>query len=61
MNITDLIDMYEIKKRQYGDAAYLHISEIFQEAREKHKQEYLDSPKAPRLRAESKVRDPEPT
>ena len=46
MKLNDLIEMYEEKRRQYGDKAYLHVSEIFEEAREEYKQEYLRSKKA---------------
>ncbi|MFC1909386.1 BsaWI family type II restriction enzyme [Chloroflexota bacterium] len=59
MKLKDLIEMYETKKKQYGDKAYLHISEIFSEAREKYKQEYLVSPKAQKLRAQGKSPDAE--
>jgi len=59
MKLKDLIEMFETKKKQYGDDAYLHISEIFQEAREKYKQEYLASPKAQKVRAEGKSPDAE--
>lgn len=54
MKLTDLIAMYENKKMAYGDKAYLHISEIFEEARQKYKQEYLMNPKAQKLRVEAK-------
>jgi len=33
MKLKDLIEMYEDKRRQHGDKAYLYISEIFEEAR----------------------------
>ena len=59
MKLEDLIEMYETKKKQYGDNAYLHISEIFGEAREKYKQEYLASPKAQKLKVEGKSPDAE--
>lgn len=59
MEFTDLIKMYEIKKKQFGDKAYIHISEIFDEAREEYKQEYLASPKAQYLRAKGKTPDAE--
>jgi type II restriction enzyme len=59
MKLSDLIRMYEDKKRLYGDKAYLHISEVFEEAREKYKQEYLASAKAAKLRAEGKIPDAE--
>jgi len=54
MKFEDLIEMYEDKKKQYGDDAYLHVSEIFEEVREKYKREYLASPKAQKLRAQGK-------
>jgi len=59
MKLKDLIEMYESMKKQYGEDAYLHISEIFEEARERYKQEYLASPKAQNLRAEGKSPDAE--
>jgi len=59
MKLKDLIEMYESKKKEYGDDAYLHISEIFEEARERYKKEYLMSPKAQKLRAEGKSPDAE--
>jgi len=55
MKLKDLIEMYETKKKQYGDEAYLHISEIFDEVREEYKREYLVSPRAQKLRAQGKV------
>ncbi len=59
MKLKDLIEMYEVKKKQYEDKAYLHISEIFEEAREKYKQEYLASPKAQKVIAQGKMPDAE--
>ena len=59
MKLKDLIEMYEDKNKQFGDKAYLHISEIFEEAREKYKQEYLASPKAQKLRTQGKSPDAE--
>lgn len=55
MKLSDLIDIYEDKKKQFGDKAYLHISEMFEEVREKYKQEYLASPRALKLKAEGKL------
>lgn len=55
MKFEDLIGIYEDKKKQYGDKAYLHVSEIFEEVREKYKQEYLAGSRAQRLRAEGKT------
>jgi len=59
MKLKDLIEMYEAKKERYGDKAYLHISEIFEEAREKYRQEYLASPRAQKVRAKGRVPDAE--
>lgn len=59
MKFEDLIKIYEHQKKQFGDKAYLHISEIFEQAREKYKLEYLSSAKAQRLRTEGKVPDAE--
>ena len=59
MNFKDLIELYEIKKKTYEDEAYLHISEIFEEARERYKQEYLVSPKAQKLKSQGKSPDAE--
>ncbi len=59
MKLNDLIRIYEDKKKSYGDEVYLHVSEIFEEAREKYKQEYLSSPKASKLRAAGKTPDAE--
>jgi len=59
MKLKDLIEMYENKRRKFGDDAYLHISEIFEEAREKYKQEYLVSSKAQKLKSAGKVPDAE--
>ena len=51
--------MYEDKKRLYGSKAYLHVSKIFDEAREEYKQQYLSSDKALRKRAQGKFPDAE--
>jgi len=59
MRLNDLLRIYEGKKRQYKDKAYLHISEVFEEARERYKSEYLSSPRAARLRAQGKTPDAE--
>jgi len=44
MKIDDLIRLYQQKKSQFGDEAYLHISELFDEVREPYKEEYLARP-----------------
>jgi len=59
MELKDLIEMYENKKKLYGDKAYLHVSEIFREAREEYKKEYLASPKAEKKIAQGKTPDAE--
>jgi type II restriction enzyme len=59
MKLKDLIEMYEEKKKQFGSEVYLHISEIFEEARGKYKEEYLASPKAQKKRAQGKTPDAE--
>ncbi len=59
MKLGDLIRIYEDKKRQYGSKAYLHVSEIFEEAREEYKREYLASSKAAKIRAAGKFPDAE--
>jgi len=59
MNIDDLINMYEELRQAHGHNAYLHISELFDKARERYKQEYLRSDRAERKRAEGKVPDAE--
>lgn len=57
MELNDLIELFEAKRKQWGKDAFLHISEIFEEAREKYKEEYLRSPKAQRIRASGKIPD----
>lgn len=59
MKFDDLKIMYDEKKRLYSDKAYLHVSEIFEEAREEYKQEYLRSEKAQKLIAQGKTPDAE--
>ncbi len=59
MKLDDLIKIYDIKKGQFGDRAYLHISEIFNEIREQYKEEYLASPKAQKKRDQGKLPDAE--
>jgi len=59
MRLTDLIAMYENKKKLHGDKAYLHVSEIFEEARQHYKREYLSSPRAARLEAQGRTPDAE--
>ena len=59
MTFEDLKNMYDEKRRLYGENAYLHISEIFEEAREEYKQQYLSSKKAQKLIQQGKTPDAE--
>lgn len=59
MDFDDLKRVYDDKKRLYGDKAYLHVSEIFEEAREEYKLEYLRSKKAQKVIAEGRTPDAE--
>lgn len=59
MKYKELENMYGDKKKLYGDKAYLYVSEIFEEAREEYKQQYLASKRAQKLVAQGKVPDPE--
>src|SRR3989338_4141679 len=40
MTINDLIKIYEIKKKQYGQQAYRHISNVLKEAKSQHKRDF---------------------
>ena len=44
MKIQDLIELYEKKKKSYGDETYKHISEILKEAKQVHRQDWLKNP-----------------
>ncbi len=44
MNFEDLKQLYLRKEEQYGTTTYKHISSILQEAKEKHKQDWLKNP-----------------
>jgi len=44
MKIKDLIKLYEEKEDLYGDDAYKHISELFQEAKQLHYNDWLKKP-----------------
>jgi type II restriction enzyme len=46
MKIADLMDLYEEKRRTYGTAVYKHISELFEEAKEMHHEDWLKHPTA---------------
>jgi len=59
MDFDDLKRIYDEKKKLYGDSTYLHVSEIFEDAREHYKQQYLASQKAQKLIAQGKTPYPE--
>lgn len=40
MNISDLIKIYEAKKKKYGKETYRHISAILKEAKDHHKKDF---------------------
>jgi type II restriction enzyme len=44
MNLRDLIEIYEAKKRQFGSEAYKHVSELLREAKERHRRDFLRKP-----------------
>lgn len=59
MKLEDLLRLYDTKKKAYGDQAYLHISEMFEEARDEYKEEYLRSDKASKKREKGEEPDAE--
>jgi len=59
MNFEDLKNMYDEKKKLYRENAYLHISEIFEDAREEHKQQYLASKRAQKRIQQGEIPDAE--
>lgn len=59
MDFEDLKNMYDEKRRIYGDKAYLHVSGMFEEAREHYKQQYRESERAKKKIAQGKAIDPE--
>jgi type II restriction enzyme len=44
MNLEDLVEMYDDKKRKFGTEAYKHISELLSEAKERHRRDFLRKP-----------------
>lgn len=44
MKLSDLIEMYEDKKKKFGSDAYKHISELLTEAKEVHRRDFLEHP-----------------
>ncbi len=46
MKIKDLIELYEEKRKTYGNEVYRHISELFEQAKELHHEDWLNNPTA---------------
>lgn len=46
MKFSDLVKLYEEKKKKHGVETYRHISELLREAKELHKKDWLKSPTA---------------
>ena len=46
MRIKDLIELYEEKRKTYGNEVYKHISELFEQAKELHHKDWLKNPTA---------------
>jgi len=44
MTFEDLVELYEKKKKDYGDEAYKHISEVLKEAKELHRKYWKQNP-----------------
>jgi type II restriction enzyme len=44
MKIEELVELYEQKRRNYGSEVYKHISELFEEAKQLHHQDWLKHP-----------------
>ena len=59
MTIDDLIELYEARKKRYGDNAYRYISELLIEAKEKHQKDFLQSDTAQRAIEQGRIPDHE--
>ncbi len=46
MEFQDLVELYEKYKQKYGNEAYKHISELFDEVKEMHGRDWLKAPTA---------------
>jgi len=46
MKIKDLIELYEEKRKTYGNEVYKHISELFEQAKDMHHEDWLKNPTA---------------
>jgi len=59
MKINDLINMYEKYQERYGSDAYKQISNLLAEAKNIHIEDFLNSDKAKKLKAQGRRPDPE--
>lgn len=59
MKFSDLVVLYENKKRQYGSEAFKHISELLEEAKVIHKKDFLRSETAEKAIREGRTPDHE--
>ena len=59
MEFSDLLRLYEEKKKKFGIEAYRHISALLNEAKKIHKKDFLNSKTARRAIAESRQPDHE--
>lgn len=59
MKFSDLIKLYENKKKLFGDEAYKHISELLEEAKNTHKKDFFKSKTAERAIKEGRTPDHE--
>ena len=59
MKFEDLVKLYESKKAKHGVNAYRHISTLLQEAKEQHRQDFLESEGAQKTKDAGKIPDHE--
>ena len=59
MKFSDLVKLYEEKKKIYSDNAYKHISKLLEEAKVTHKKDFLKSKTADKATKEGRTPDHE--
>ena len=59
MNLQDLIDIYEEKKKEKGREAYRYVSEVLEQAKEIHEHDFLKSATAKRAIEQGRTPDHE--
>lgn len=59
MNFKDLVELYDIKKKKFGNDTYKHVSTILQEAKKIHEKDFLNSPTAKKARKAGRIPDHE--